>query len=264
MFYMIKKIRERPTLLLMYIRLFFIYRTIRFRKGFFRIFKKKFVFVDSASFVSMYVDIFINEAYGFKAENSHPLIIDCGANIGLSVLYFKTLYQDAIIEAFEPDENIFDVLKSNCATFDLKNVTLINKGVWINDKGVAFSPDGADGGKIEHHILKDDSPKIKTVRLKELLEARKKIDLLKIDIEAAEVDVLHDCKDSLSCVDLLFVEYHSLADGEQKLDELLTILKNAGFRWYINSLGRSPKNYFLYRGQRSGFDLQLNIYARRV
>ncbi|HUC31459.1 MAG TPA: FkbM family methyltransferase [Candidatus Paceibacterota bacterium] len=259
----IKKIKKSPILFFTYAKLFFIYKKARFRQGVVRLFHKKVIFIDSASFVAMYVDIFINEAYKFQADGSQPLILDCGANIGLSIIYFKKLYPGAIIEAFEPDSKVFNVLDINCKTFGFKNVTLINKGIWVHNDGINFLPDGADGGRIVPDSPQQSLEKIKTVRLRELLEKDREIDLLKIDIEGAEVKVLSDCREKLSHVKLLFVEYHSSAGHEQRLDELLTILTEAGFRYYINSIGGVAKNYFLHHDEQAGFDLQLNIYARR-
>src|SRR5688572_20822569 len=59
--------------------------------------------VDSASFVHSYSEIFKREIYRFTTVNNAPKIIDCGANIGLSVIYFKRLYPAAKIVAFEAD-----------------------------------------------------------------------------------------------------------------------------------------------------------------
>jgi predicted O-methyltransferase YrrM len=51
--------------------------------------------------------------YRFNSLITKPLILDCGANVGVSVLYFKRLYPDAEIIAFEPDEDVFAILKQN-------------------------------------------------------------------------------------------------------------------------------------------------------
>jgi hypothetical protein len=48
-------------------------------------------------------EIFVNAEYEFRADHDQPCIIDCGANIGLSVLFFKALYPHATVIAFEPD-----------------------------------------------------------------------------------------------------------------------------------------------------------------
>ena len=263
MFHSIKKIIKKPLLLIIYFRLYFLYKKNRFQLGNFKVLNKKFTYVDSASFVSMYVDIFINESYKFKTTKENPLIFDCGANIGLSVLYFKTIYPKSVIKAFEPDTKIFKVLNDNCSNFKMKNVTTINNGVWINNDEVGFFSDGSDGGRIEDNSTNKDLAQIKMLRLKDLLKNEKEIDLLKMDIEGAEVAVLNDCVENLQAVKLLFVEYHSSTNNEQKLEELLLVLKKAGFRYYINSIGGLSNNYFLNKKDINGFDLQLNIYAIR-
>lgn len=246
-----------------YCKLYFLHKKVRFQEGLFKIFNKNFVYIDSASFISMYKSIFINKSYKFKTAKHNPLIIDCGANIGLSVLYFKKLYPDSIVEAFEPDKKIFEILKSNCNNFNLDNVSLINKGIWTKDGETNFLSDGADGGKIILNNNRKSLDKIKVIRLKNLLAKRKEIDLLKIDIEGAETDVLTDCRKNLSNVKLLFVEYHSSIGQKQNLDKLLKILKEANFRYHINNITVSSKNPFLKQVANGGFDLQLDIYAYR-
>ncbi len=52
---------------------------------------------------------------------------------------------------------------------------------------------------------------VRTVRLADYLIGDR-IDLLKIDIEGAEVPVLEDCAARLDWVDRVFVEYHSFTD----------------------------------------------------
>ena len=54
----------------------------------------------------LYEDIFINRVYEFEASRPDPRIIDCGSNIGMSVLYFKHVYPEARIVGFEPDPTI--------------------------------------------------------------------------------------------------------------------------------------------------------------
>ena len=88
------------------------------------------------------------------------------------------------------------------------------------------------------------------------------IDLLKLDIEGAEVDVLLDCRDRLTNVARVFVEYHSFAESEQRLDILLALLKTSGFRVYIQTEVCPPRP-FVKRTPYMGMDLQLNIFAVR-
>ena len=48
-------------------------------------------------YLHCYREIFGDQVYRFIANRQDPLIIDCGANIGMSVIYFKYLYPDARI-----------------------------------------------------------------------------------------------------------------------------------------------------------------------
>src|SRR5690349_11140691 len=45
--------------------------------------------VDGPSFTSSYDDIFRRGIYRFGSRRPAPYIVDCGANIGLSIIYFK-------------------------------------------------------------------------------------------------------------------------------------------------------------------------------
>ena len=90
----------------------------------------------------------------------------------------------------------------------------------------------------------------------------KKFDFLKMDIEGAEEFVLPACKEHLAEVEYLFVEYHSKADRNQSLNEIINIMAGAGFRLHIQSVlpCHSP---FVERRIYSGFDLELNIFGFR-
>ena len=71
-------------------------------------------------------EIFVNEEYQFKNTNGKPVIIDCGANIGMSVLYFKRCHPKATIIAIEPNPTTYSLLDKNVKSFELKNGTLHN------------------------------------------------------------------------------------------------------------------------------------------
>src|SRR5438046_7498954 len=86
--------------------------------------------VDGPSFVFSYGEIFKREIYRFTADHKAPFIIDCGANIGLSVIYFKRLYPESRIIAFEADSGVFQVLSQNMRSFALNDITLHNVAVW--------------------------------------------------------------------------------------------------------------------------------------
>lgn len=221
-----------------------------------------FEFVDSASFIFTYEEIFRKQIYKFSVNNNTPYIIDAGANIGLAVLYFKLLFPDAVITAFEPDEQVFNVLQRNTTNKGMSFVTLIKKGLWTEETELSFAAEGADGGRISEREECSNIVTIQTVKLSNYLKDRH-VDFLKMDIEGAEFEVLKEAEPYLYNVSKIFVEYHSFVDKDQQLSELLQILKNKGFRVNINAPGLVSQNPFVRINTYNGMDMQLNIYGIR-
>lgn len=231
----------------------------RFQPTVTSIFGKPIEVPDSASFISTFHQIFEAQIYRFQPNTDRPFILDCGANIGLSVIYFKQLYPQSIIVAFEPDREIFETLCRNVASFGYDDVRFVNKAVWNSETEFDFTRDGSDAGRLS---LPNDQPTnvVKTVRLKDYLNH--KIDLLKLDIEGAETQVLQDCADVLNNVEALFVEYHSFVEEPQSLHTVTNILAQAGFRLHIQAPMPAP-HPFIKCNPYMGMDMQLNIFAFR-
>lgn len=213
---------------------------------------------DSASFLSAYKEIFVNKIYDFNFHSGKPKILDLGANIGLSVLFFKTIYPEAQITAFEADPRIFRYLEINVPGNGFKDVELINKAVWDKNCDLKFYPDGADGGHVAN-IGEGKPIKIEAININEFLRDRQ-FDFLKMDIEGAEEIVFPACKEYLSRFKYIFVEYHSKVTQKQKLAEILGLMTEKEFRISIHPVMFNPKP-FTATHLASGFDLQLNIFA---
>jgi FkbM family methyltransferase len=231
----------------------------RFQPVVTNIFGKPMEVPDAPSFLSTFRQIFDEKIYGFTAGTDQPYILDCGANIGLSVIYFKQLYPHSIIVAFEADKAIFETLRRNVQSFGYENVEVLNRAVWNSETELDFTSDGGDGGRLS---ITNDRPTqvVKTVRLRDYLD--RKIDFLKLDIEGAEIAVLEDCADRLSNVQCLFVEYHSFAGQPQSFHVLTGVLADAGFRLHIQAPMPAPQP-FIKTYPLMGMDMQLNIFAFR-
>lgn len=221
---------------------------------------KTFRGVDGPSFYHSFREIFDEQIYAFDAPTSAPRIIDGGANVGLSILFFKKHYPGSRIIGFEPSPKVFEVLEQNIAAFEFDDVQLMQKAIWIEDAELQFHQDGADAGHVVHGGDGNETISVQACSLKPYLQ--EPVDLLKLDIEGAEVDVLADCASALTNVQNLFVEYHSFADQPQRLNELTGVLSEAGFRYQIHTqfASRQPMQSRTYQ---SGMDLQLNVFAYR-
>ena len=220
----------------------------------------KFNVVDMPSFLWQIKEIFIDKIYKFNIINPNGLIIDCGVNIGVSLLYFSRYYPNSKIIGFEADRNISIVCSENLFNNFIDNVLLINAAVWINNDGISFDSDGADGGAIS---MNSSNKLIDSVRLKDKLGEFSEVELLKLDIEGAELELLIDCKNSLKNVNNIFIEYHSRVNSKQSLSVILDILEQNQFRYYIEDLSKK-KSPFTSFHQSHNFDLQLNIYAKKT
>lgn len=213
-------------------------------------------FTDNGALFGMLDEIFVRENYKFECATQSPTIIDCGANIGLSVLYFKSQYPDAVIHAFEPDPGAYEKLVANIEANGFKDVFTHQAAVWIEDGELVFETDGSWGGHIGDGA---DSAgvTVKAHKLDGLLG--KKVDFLKMDIEGAESDVIMHAKELIAKnVDKLFFEWHSLSGQPQRLGEILAFFEKQGFRYHIKeaSIKQTP---FIYKPT-SRMDSQLDVF----
>ena len=89
---------------------------------------------DTCTLLGDVKEIIEKNIYQFKSSNDSPVIIDCGANIGMSVVYFKRLYPKSKLIAFEPDPTLFEMLSKNIKNFNFDNVELKQAAVWTNER----------------------------------------------------------------------------------------------------------------------------------
>ncbi len=205
-------------------------------------------------------EIFIDEIYKQQLRPD-SYIIDCGANIGLSIIYLKTRFPQARILAFEPDETNFKLLEENIRTFGFSDVILKKEAVWTENTTLRFSESGTMSSKIDQ----SGNTGLKTVRatrLKDLMN--EPIDFLKLDIEGAEYAVLNDIHPVLSMVKSLFVEYHGLFSQLNELSEMLERVREQGFVYYIREAAAIyPTPFDRKKKENQEYDIQLNIYCFR-
>ena len=225
------------------------------------LFGKSLFFTDSIQLVNGLEEIFMEEMYRQELK-ANPYIIDCGANIGLSVIYMKRQYPNAEIIAFEPDETNFQLLVKNVGSFGYADVSLRKEAVWIENTMLQFSSKGTMTSKIETTVSLDTIG-VKAVRLRDLLD--REVDFFKIDIEGAEYKVLCDIAEKLYLVKNMFLEYHGTFAQNKELTAVFEVISNAGFNYYIKEAA-TLFDYPFYRTKKSSieYDVQLNIFCFRV
>jgi len=193
---------------------------------------------DGLNFYVLYKDIFVNRIYHFDAKGPDPLVLDCGSNIGMSILYFKHLYPRARIIAFEPDPVIFPYLRENMIRNGLTDVRLV-KGCLSEKAGsTTFYSDGKYGSSAAVQ-LPADTPQnawtkyeVPAVRLRDYLG--EPVDFLKMNIEGSEYRVLEDSRDHLRMIQEMVIEYHHLPGLPRTLHKILALLDGQGFEYLVS------------------------------
>lgn len=224
-------------------------------------------FSDPQAFLFSVKELFIDEIYKFSPDSATPKIIDCGANIGMSILFFKLNYPGAKIIAFEPDLHNYLITKQNIDSWKYSDIELEQKAVWIHNEQISFNQLSDMGSYIvpeDQQATGSDNniTRVDCVRLKNLLNTE--TDFLKLDIEGAEYDVIKDCRNSLSNVKNLFIEYHGNYNEMHKLTEILDIVTEQGFAYYIKEAGIIYGRPFFDKERKNyGYDVQLNIFCFR-
>lgn len=174
----------------------------------------------------------------FTPSEERPLIIDCGANIGVSVLEWKTRWPTCEIICFEPDPWAFKVLDKNVEQNDIPGIRCINAAVLEHSDGAEFFGDlrqagDARGNSVDPSWSRRDgstSTTVKSTRLKPYIEGRD-VSFLKLDIEGAEQRVLTDIQDHLDCISAIYVEVHETDESidRNSAQAIESILKESGF-----------------------------------
>jgi FkbM family methyltransferase len=137
----------------------------------------------------------------FIARRRDPVILDCGANIGISAALQAALSAARIV-AFEPDKGICEELRKNLIANGAEDVEVVEAAIWTAAGQHAFLSEGADGSRL---IEQSAGPQggneyaVRTVRFADYLGEL--VDFVKLDIEGAESTVLVDCADRLGNVE---------------------------------------------------------------
>lgn len=239
-----------------------IYNFPRFTVGSTNIFGKPFTFHDSHCFINTYKEIFEIEIYKFHPSSNKNTIIDCGANMGLSVAYFSYNYPNHTIIAFEPDKELYFLLKKNINSLELKNVVTVNKAVWDKEEKLEFYTDGGMGGRVNNAYPNKTACLVDAVPLRDYIDEN--ISFLKIDIEGAEDVVLRSCKDRLKEVENIFFEYHSKVGIQQTLHELFQLIKDSGFRYYIKESATRRRPFVDTELICDQYDMAINIFCYKI
>ncbi len=216
----------------------------------------------------LFQSIFMRRDYEFACRKADPVIIDCGSNIGMSILWFKWRYPRAQITAFEPGRRAFEYLERNVTGNRLENVDLRRAAVASDPAPRAFYTDAHDEASLgaslttrlaERATVTVQRETVDCVTLSSVLTGP--VDILKIDVEGAEQEVLTELADAgmMSRISEMFVEvHHNPCNPGNRLADILAMLERAGFQTVIDAKCAPPYP------RHAGKAFKCNLYARRA
>jgi FkbM family methyltransferase len=164
--------------------------------------------VGSSDFYN-YQMIFEQREYELPYPENVETIVDAGAYIGLSALYYHQRYPKARIISLEPDLANFSVLTRNVA--HIPNITPLNMALWSEDTKLCMDDPGLDEWALRTSPSANDSQNlVSAISLDSLIRAHriKQVDILKVDIESAEKEVFADPSAWVERVRSVAIELH--------------------------------------------------------
>ena len=225
---------------------------------------------DYHEFFHQYREIFIRHIYFFETTQSTPVILDCGGNMGMSMMYFKTLYPNAKITIFEPVEGNRTNLTRNIEQNSITDITIEPVALGREDGTIELRIDARDPGRGKvttvSGVMKEgeeehwESQSVPVRRLSSYVSGP--VTCIKLDVEGAEGDVISELAESgkLNQVHFVVAEYHynERIKGND-LGSILTRLRDAGLVPRIVMADDQVPGALIYR--RSTYHSQL--YAHR-
>jgi FkbM family methyltransferase len=164
--------------------------------------------------INVLISNFFEDEYSYLDHEAPSIIMDVGANIGISAVCFARKFPNASVFAVEPEKDNFELLKKNTESF--ANIIPINAAIWgapgrrsIKDRGT-----GSWGFTVLSDVCDTEStPLGQHVNCITVIDFMRQyeldnIDILKMDIEGGEKNVLENARDWIDSVTVLTVELH--------------------------------------------------------
>lgn len=164
---------------------------------------------------SVFRQIFVRREYAPLDDlGDVATVVDLGANVGYSAIWFLEAFPACRVIAVEPDPGNFAALQRNLAPYGERAVCL-RAGVWSHDCHLRLVDEPfRDGGEWARQVVEcgsDEPGALRGLGLAQLLDAHGigRVDLLKCDIEGAEVVLFGpSCASWLDRIAAIAIELH--------------------------------------------------------
>jgi|GEM_PF-1231076 len=220
----------------------------------------------------LFKEIFFDETYYLEKTEKSIRVIDCGANIGISLLYIKFRAPNAQVVCFEPNPAARKVLEYTISANRWEHSVVVHPYALSNSEGTATfyvdeDNDTSSGGSLSQYLSDYKDLHSYSVSVRTLSSfITEPVDVLKIDTEGSEFAIVEDliATGALLSVHQLQIEYHfHPVHFPRHLTELLTLLEQQGFSVFAHPtarphsiVGRTVKHQYMVFAWRNTFAQQ--------
>lgn len=167
--------------------------------------------------IRVFKQIFVDNEYdSLNLPETAKTIIDLGANIGLSALFFIKKFPTSRIVAVEPDAVNFSIMEKNLEKFS-KSVSFLQAAIWPTDGEVSLVEEDDDHNSLGAWGYRTEASNgnsglsVKAVTIPTIMKqyGMDFVDILKVDIEGAEYELFEkNYEDWIDKVGLIIIETH--------------------------------------------------------
>jgi FkbM family methyltransferase len=174
-------------------------------------------------------EVFVEEPYRSPRPLDHSSVkrlVDVGANVGYSILYFLREFPQATIDAFEPHPLHCAQIEAHLrVNSDSRRVHLHPLAVGSKAGASKLSDEG-----VGSHLVSSAADGL-TVKVVDFFAwaGASEIDLLKLDCEGAEYDLVMDERFRTLKAKTIVLEWHATESHPEAERDILTRLESVGF-----------------------------------
>lgn len=203
-------------------------------------------FIESVEEFFILKEVYVTSDYSFNLIKE-VVVIDIGANIGLSSLYFSKKENVKKIFSFEPVKDTFDqaIYNFNLNPGTLNKIQIENIGLAGNTREDFFLFDSSKKGRsgvrgAESNVYKFDSEKKKvylkeaSIAINEIVQSNSRYSIVvKMDCEGAEYEIFENINSSglIKDIEIFMVEWHDR--GYEPIEKILIANNFVVFNSYL-------------------------------
>ena len=155
-------------------------------------------------------EVFVAREYELPIRGFAPRhILDLGANVGYASVLFAARWPEVRILAVEPERENMVLLKRNTGGY--RTIDALHAAVWSRPGEVAIAnPDDEANAFRMTEANANAAQKVPAYTIAQLIDRMgcDRLDLLKMDVEGAEVEILRDAASWLDRVNVMIIELH--------------------------------------------------------